>query len=156
MYGEKRYVVLRVYCWMLKAASVLALFLVVVGFVYSIVQPTPVSTGLYSTPGPTTQIALLVSALGPIANAIGLAIGFVSAVGTWALANYLEAHMSIEENTREMVELMRQRTLAPTGSAYMSARDGMWTDAPPPVRRPPSPPPEPTPVEQYMKRQNRR
>jgi hypothetical protein len=100
------------------------------------------------------DLGSLFAALGQLIFIVYAAAGLSAGIAQWALADYFTAHMDTEQNTRELVELMRSRRGGPpTGAAYNRQLNGMWADQPSQRRAPP--PYEPSPVEQYMKRQNK-
>lgn len=150
MFGGKRYLVLRFYCLLLKVSAGFFLGLTIFAIVQTVISSG--SGGQLVTPparftDPTPSITPI--PLWQLPAAALIALGFISSIGAWALADYLSAHMSIEENTREMVDLMRQqqysRRVNPVDYPYANAS-----------RASSLPRYEDTPLGQYSQRQKGR
>lgn len=157
---DKRYIVLRAYCWLLKISSALLIVLALVGAA-QILLNTPTGSGGLVTPAPSPQRfdspvlmtppAELSAIFARLAGWGSVIFALSLALSSWALADYLAAHMSTEENTREMVELMRQqlrqqRPVNPIDYPYDPRKSRQSS-----LNRY-----EETPLGQYMDRQQRR
>lgn len=123
MFGGKRYQVLRVYCVLLKVSAVVAIILMLMAAIQPLLTP-PVQGGLAAPPAnprfsdPMYQgVLAAIAQAGSMVWAALVALGLTSSIATWALADYLNAHMDTEQNTREMVELMRLRRAADEADA---------------------------------------
>lgn len=104
MLGDSRYKFLRIYCWILRlgaAAAFLLSLAISFGLIQSPIGSTlpPSMQGIQPPPGVRTisdTTAILI-----------FAVGITVALGGFAAADFMDAHLDIEQNTREMVELMR-------------------------------------------------